>query len=77
MTKEQIKAWYGNGVTDTQLDGTGAAEGSFYAASNYVSLGVLTQAEADAIRAGHSPEAPELAELRQAYDIVTGKEVQA
>lgn len=51
MTKAQMKAWYRNGLTDAQLDGTGASDDSLYKTKNYVSLGVITQADADAIRA--------------------------
>lgn len=40
------------GIRDDQLDGTGAPEGSVYLARNYVALGAITQAQADAIRAG-------------------------
>ena len=50
VDKAQIKEWYGNGLTDAQLDGSGAESGSAYAARNYVALGVITQAQADEIR---------------------------
>lgn len=53
MSFETIRARYLKGyIRDEQLDGTGAMAGSIYATQNYVSRGVITQAEADAIRAG-------------------------
>lgn len=57
MDKAQIKEWYGNGLTDAQLDGSGAETSSSYTRRNYVALGVITQTEADAIRAANEPEA--------------------
>lgn len=56
MSFETIKARYLKGyIREEQLDGTGAAPGSIYATQNYVVRGIITQAEADAIRAGGAP----------------------
>lgn len=58
------------GVRDDQLDGTGAPEGSVYLTRNYVALGAITQAQADAIRTGAAD--PEKADMRAAIDIYEG-----
>lgn len=56
MSFETIKARYLKGyIRDEQLDGTRAAPGSIYATQNYVVRGIITQAEADIIRAGDAP----------------------
>ncbi|WP_347295323.1 hypothetical protein [uncultured Anaerotruncus sp.] len=57
------------GIRDDQLDGTGAPEGSVYLARNYVALGAITQAQADAIRAGAAD--PAVAELQARLNIIT------
>ncbi len=64
------------GITDAQLDGTGAPEGS--QTMNFVSkLGWFTQAQADAIRAGAIDPAvtdlqAKLDTQQQINDIITG-----
>lgn len=56
MSFETIKARYLKGyIRDEQLDGTRAAPSSIYATQNYVVRGIITQAEADIIRAGDAP----------------------
>lgn len=56
MSFETIKARYLKGyIREEQLDGTGATPGSIYATQNYVVRGIITQAEADAIRANDAP----------------------
>lgn len=59
-----------NGIRDEQLDGTGAEPGSAYATRNYVALGVLTQAQANAIRA--SAQDPAVADMQAAINIYEG-----
>lgn len=57
------------GITDAQLDGTGAPEGSQN--KNFVSkLGWFTQEQADAIRAGAVD--PDKADMQAAIDIYEG-----
>lgn len=67
---EILQRYRENYVTDLQLDGTGAQEGSKYLTQNYVALGVITQEQADAIRQGTVD--PTLADLQEAYNILTG-----
>lgn len=56
MSFETIKARYLKGyIREEQLDGTGAIPGSIYATQNYVARGIITQAEANAIRANDTP----------------------
>ena len=67
---DEIAARYADGgVRDDQLDGTGAPEGSVYLTRNYVTLGAITQAQADAIRAGAAD--PAVAELQARLNIIT------
>ena len=67
----EIAARYADGgVRDDQLDGTGAPEGSVYLTRNYVALGAITQAQADAIRAGAAN--PEKADMQAAIEIYEG-----
>ena len=58
------------GIRDDQLDGTGAPEDSVYLTRNYVALGAITQAQADAIRTGAAD--PEKADMQAAIDIYEG-----
>lgn len=68
---DEIATRYADGgVRDDQLDGTGAPEGSVYLTRNYVALGAITQAQADAIRTGAAD--PEKADMRAAIDIYEG-----
>ena len=60
------------GVRDDQLDGTGAETGSVYLTRNYVSLGAITQEQANAIRAGAVD--PETADMLAAINIYKGGE---
>ena len=58
------------GIRDDQLDGTGAPVGSIYLTRNYVALGAITQAQADAIRAGAVD--PDKADMQAAIQIYEG-----
>lgn len=62
MTKaEEIARRYADGyITPAQLDGTGADSAN--SGRNYVALGVITQAQADAIKAGQSINSTEMAQ---------------
>ena len=71
MTYDEISGWYGiRYQTDKQLDGMGAAEGDPEITENCVAVGWITQAQADAIRAGAAD--PEKADMRAAIDIYEG-----
>ena len=77
-THDVIAELYRNGgITDAQLDGTGAPEGSDKTMNFVSKLGWFTQEQADAIRAGAVD--PAVAELRakldtqqQINEIITG-----
>ena len=71
MTYDEISGRYGKRyLTDKQLDGMGAAEGDPEFTENGVAVGWITQAQADAIRAGAAD--PEKADMRAAIDIYEG-----
>lgn len=62
MTKaEEIARRYADGyITPAQLDGTGADSAN--SGRNYVALGVITQADAEAIKAGQARDSAEMAQ---------------
>lgn len=71
MTYDEISGRYGKRyLTDKQLDGTGAAEGDPEITENCVAVGWITQAQADAIRAGAAD--PEKADMQAAIEIYEG-----
>ena len=73
MTYEEIKARYeARYLTDKQLDGTGTADGDIEKTENCVSVGWITQTQADAIRSGTSPVDPYSEDMRQAIQIYEG-----
>ena len=73
-TYDTIAALYASGgITDAQLDGTGAEPGSFNETHNLVTqLSWFTQEQANAIRAGAID--PETADMLAAINIYEGGE---
>lgn len=73
-TYDTIAALYASGgITDAQLDGTGAEPGSFNETHNLVAqLSWFTQEQANAIRAGAVD--PETADMLAAINIYKGGE---
>ncbi|RGX56018.1 hypothetical protein DWV16_06635 [Anaerotruncus sp. AF02-27] len=73
-TYDTIAALYASGgITDAQLDGTGAEPGSFNETHNLVTqLSWFTQEQANAIRAGAVD--PETADMLAAINIYEGGE---
>ncbi|WP_418427902.1 hypothetical protein [Anaerotruncus massiliensis (ex Liu et al. 2021)] len=71
MTYEEITERYGKGyLTDKQLDGAGAAEGDPEITENCVTVGWISQEQADAVRAGAAD--PEKADMQAAIEIYEG-----